>query len=137
MGKKKPISVASRKAKGRRLQKRIAEYISKITNIPVEKDGDIESRPMGQSGRDVILRGRAKEIFIFHGIECKAREALNIWQALAQAEEHGGKPIVFFKRNRSEIYVALKAEDFFELYELALKEIINGKERDKTKRDKD
>jgi hypothetical protein len=134
---KKPISVAARKAKGRRLQKRIAEFISKITGIPAEKDGDIESRPMGQNGRDVILRGKAKEMFIFHGIECKNRETLNIWQALAQAEEHGGKPIVFFKRNRSEIYAALKAEDFFDLYELALKEIMNGKERDKTKCDKD
>jgi hypothetical protein len=135
--KKKPISVASRKAKGRRLQQKIAEYISKTINIPVQKDGDIESRPMGQSGRDVILRGKAKELFIFHGIECKARESLNIWQALSQAEEHGGKPIVFFKRNRSETYAVLKADDFFDLYELALKEIIDGKERDKTKCDKD
>jgi hypothetical protein len=126
MAKKKPISVASRKAKGRRLQKEIAEYISKTINIPAQKDGDIESRPMGQAGRDVILRGKAKEMFIFHGIECKARESLNIWQALAQAEEHGGKPIVFFKRNRSETYAVVKVDDFFELYKLALKEIING-----------
>jgi hypothetical protein len=136
MEKKKPISVAARKAKGRRLQKQIAECISKITNIPAMKDGDIESRPMGQSGRDVILRGEAKKLFTFHGIECKNREALNIWQALTQAEEHGGKPIVFFKRNRSETYVALKAEDFFELYALTLKEICNG-EDDKDKCDKD
>jgi hypothetical protein len=137
VAKKKPISVASRKAKGRRLQQEIAEYISKLLNIPAQKDGDIESRPMGQSGRDVILRGEAKNKFIFHGIECKARESLNIWQALAQAEEHGGKPIVFFKRNRSDTYVAMKANDFFDLYKLALKEIINGEERDKTKRNKD
>ncbi len=138
MAKKKTISVASRKAKGRRLQKLIAEYISKITGIPVEKDGDIESRPMGQSGRDVILRGKAKELFCFHGIECKARESLNIWQALSQAEEHGGKPIVFFKRNRSDTYVALRAEDFFDLYEEILKgEQLNAKKkRDKTKRNK-
>ena len=134
---KKTISVASRKAKGRKLQQKIAEYISKTINIPAQKDGDIESRPMGQSGRDVILRGKAKEMFIFHGIECKARESLNIWQALAQAEEHGGKPIVFFKRNRSETYAVVKADDFFELYKLALKEIMNGEERDKDKCDKD
>ena len=57
---------------------------------------------------------------------------------MAQAEEHGGKPIVFFKRNRSETYVAMKADDFFELYEFALdaiKEKINVEKRDKTKRD--
>lgn len=137
MAKKKPISVASRKAKGRRLQKEIADCISKITNIPAQKDGDIEPRPMGQTGRDVILRGKAKEMFSFHGIECKCQESLNIWQALAQAEEHGGKPIVFFKRNRSETYVAMKAEDFFELYEELLKEKCNGKKRNKDKRDED
>lgn len=133
MAKKKSISPASRKAKGRRLQKQIAELISKTTNIPAQKDGDIEPRPMGQGGRDVILRGRAKELFIFHGIECKNQEALNIWKALLQAEEHGGKPIVFFKRNRSDTYVALKVEDFFELYDLALdviKEKIHVEKRD-------
>lgn len=121
--KKVASTAASRKAKGRRLQKDIAERISQITNIPAKKDGDIEPRPMGQTGRDVILRGEAKEKFIFHGIECKAQEALNIWQALAQAGEHGGKPIVFFKRNRSKTYVAMEVDDFFELYELALKEM--------------
>jgi hypothetical protein len=120
---KKKMKTASCKAKGRRLQAEIAQMISKVTCIPVEKDGEIEGRPMGQTGRDIILRGRAKELFCFHGIECKNSEKINIWEALAQAETHGGKPIVFFKRNRSDTYVALKAEDFFELYELALKEI--------------
>jgi len=118
--KKKPISVASRKAKGRKLQRIAAEYISKITGIPVEKDGDLDVRPMGQSGRDVILRGKAKEIFSFHGIECKWNEKLNIWQAIKQAEEHGGKPIVFFKRNNSDVYVVTKIEDFFDLYKKTL-----------------
>lgn len=120
--KKKPISVASRKAKGRKLQKQIAKFISKITNIPVEKDGDIEPRPMGQTGRDVILRGKAKELFTFHGIECKNQEKFSIWDAIKQAGEHGGKPIVFFKRNKSDIYVVLTAEDFFDLYKKTLGE---------------
>ena len=114
------IKTSSAKAKGRRLQQEIAQMISKLVCIPVEKDGEIESRGMGQTGRDVILRGRAKELFSFHGIECKACESLNVWQALKQAETHGGKPIVFFKRNRSDTYVALRAEDFFELYALVL-----------------
>lgn len=118
--KKKPISIASRKAKGRKLQRIAAEYISKVTGVPVEKDGDLDVRPMGQSGRDVILRGKAKEIFSFHGIECKWNEKLNIWQAIKQAEEHGGKPIVFFKRNNSDVYVVIKIEDFFDLYEKTL-----------------
>lgn len=123
MAKKKSISAASRKAKGRRLQRQIAEYIGKLLDIPVEKDGDLDVRPMGQGGRDVILRGKAKDLFIFHGIECKNQETLSIWAAMEQAKEHGGKPIVFFKRNRSDTYVTMKVEDFFDLYEMALKEI--------------
>jgi hypothetical protein len=119
----KKIKPRSCKAKGRRLQNDIAKMISEVICIPVEKDGEIEPRPMGQTGRDVILRGRAKELFCFHGIECKAQESLNIWEAFKQAEEHGGKPIVFFKRNRSDTYVAMKAEDFFELYKIVVKEI--------------
>jgi hypothetical protein len=111
---KKKMTTASCKAKGRRLQAEVAERISKVTCIPVEKDGEIEGR---------LLRGRAKKLFCFHGIECKNTEAINIWQALAQAETHGGKPIVFFKRNRSETYVAMKADDFFELYALVVKEM--------------
>ncbi len=116
------IKIASAKAKGRILQKRVAEMISKVLCIPVEKDGEIEPRPMGQTGRDVILRGRAKELFCFHGIECKNSEKVSIWDAIRQAESHGGKPIVFFKRNNSDIYVVLKAADFFELYEQVIKE---------------
>jgi len=118
--KKKPISIASRKAKGRKLQRIAAEYISKVTGIPIEKDGDIDMRLMGDSGRDVILRGKAKEMFTFHGIECKWNEKLQIWQAIKQAEEHGGKPIVFFKRNNSDVYVVTKIEDFFDLYKKTL-----------------
>jgi hypothetical protein len=117
------IKTSSAKAKGRRLQAEIAQMISKVTRIPTGKDLDIEPRPMGQTGRDVILRGRAKELFCFHGIECKNCEKFSIWEALKQAETHGGKPLLFFKRNRSDIYVALKAEDFFELYEMVVKEI--------------
>ena len=120
---KKRITPASAKAKGRRLQKQIAAAISEMLDIPLEKDGDIESRPMGQSGPDVILRGDAKRLFIFTGLECKNQETLSIWKAMEQAKEHGGKPIVFFKRNRSDTYVTMRAEDFFDLYEMALKEI--------------
>lgn len=68
--KKRRISVQAAKAKARRQQNEVAECISKVLDIPVEKDGDIEGRQMGQSGPDVILRGKAKELFDFN-IECK------------------------------------------------------------------
>lgn len=71
---------------------------------------------MGQSGVDVQLSPAARKIYPF-SIECKAQEALSIWSALQQAEDNKGNhtPLLAFKRNRSEIYVALKLEDFLNI----------------------
>ena len=66
---KNRISVKSAKAKARRLQDWTAKRISEITGIPVEKDGDVEPRQMGQAGVDVILRGEALKLVPF-SIEC-------------------------------------------------------------------
>jgi hypothetical protein len=116
--KKKPINVASRKAKGRRLQSQIATKLSKLLGIPFEKDGDIDVRIMGDSGSDIILRGDAKG-FYFDGIEAKNQERIQIWQALEQASQYGKKPLLFFKRNRSKTYVVMEDKDFYKLYEAA------------------
>lgn len=108
------MNASSAKAKGRRLQQWVANKIGKTIDCEVEKDGDIESRPMGQSGSDVILRGVAKELFPF-GVECKNVENLSIWKALDQAKEYG-EPLLFFTRNRTSKYVACRANQFFEMY---------------------
>ena len=121
---KKTISVAARKAKGRRLQNYVAEKLSKLLGIPFEKDGDIDVRLMGDSGCDVILRGDAKG-FHFDGIECKNQERLQIWQALEQAAEYGKRPLLFFKRNRSKVYVVMEEDDFYKLYAAARDNIEN------------
>ena len=113
------MKASSAKAKGRRFQQWVALQISKVTGIPVGKDGDIESRPMGQSGSDIIIRGEAKRLFPY-GVECKNQETLSIWKSLLQAEEYG-KPLLFFTRNRTPKYVALRAEEFFKLYKKGLK----------------
>jgi hypothetical protein len=113
------MKAASAKAKGRRFQQWVATQISKVTGIPVEKDGDIESRPMGQSGSDIILRGKARDIFPF-GVECKNVESLSIWKALKQSEEYG-TPLLFFTRNHTPKYVAMRAEEFFKLYQKGIK----------------
>lgn len=52
-------------------------------------------------------------------IEAKAVEKLNIWNALEQSKRDAGEdeiPTVMFKRNRSEIYVAMTLDDFMEIY---------------------
>lgn len=109
------MKTSSCKAKGRRFQQWVAERIGKVLDIEVVKDGDIESRPMGQSGSDIILRGEAKRLFPF-GVECKNVESLSIWKALKQAEEYGN-PLLFLTRNRTPKYVAMRADEFFKMYQ--------------------
>lgn len=70
---KMSISIASRKAKGRNLQKDVVQRISDLTGIECGKDQLIESRQMGQSGTDCILIGEAKRLFNF-AVECKSCE---------------------------------------------------------------
>ena len=100
----------SRKQKGRKLQQTIRDILIKEFNLPEE---DVKSTSMGASGCDVTLSNLAREVIPF-AIESKNTESLNIWSALEQAESNATEdlmPLVVFKRNRSEIYCALKFED--------------------------
>lgn len=69
-------------------------------------------------------------------IEAKNVEKLNIWNALQQSKKDAGDdeiPIVVFKRNRSDTYVALPFDEFMELFtawEREQKEKINGENKD-------
>lgn len=79
---------------------------------------------MGASGVDILMSEAALRMYPF-AIEVKCQESLNVWAALAQAEENripfmGADPLtplLCFKRNRSDMYVAMKFEDFLRLYE--------------------
>ena len=62
-------------------------------------------------------------------IEAKDVEHLNIWNALEQSKRDAGEdeiPTVMFKRNRTQVYVALPFDEFMELYKAWEKEQING-----------
>jgi len=119
------ISVQSAKAKGRKLQNWVAEHISNILNISYGKDEDIESRPSGQTGVDVILHGKARDRFPF-AIECKNQEKMNLYAWVKQAKAN--KPdwaitwLLFHTRNNEKQFVTMDAEEFFKLYE----RILNG-----------
>lgn len=106
----------SRKAKGRALQKQIAEDLS--SSLIYAGSADIKSAVMGEQGIDIKLSTRARELFPF-GIECKAQESLNIWDAMEQArinaEKEGLIPLLVFKRARSETYACLRWKDFLAL----------------------
>lgn len=123
-----PISIASRKAKGRNLQKYVTRRISEITGIPYGKDERIASREMGQSGTDVRLIGKAKKLFPF-SIECKYQETWSVPAWIKQAKENwkrGTDWLLFMRKNRHPEIVCMDAEAFFKIYEeyLRLKEKI-------------
>lgn len=112
------ISVASRKAKGRNLQKWVCDKFSLLTNIPwgSEDDMEIQSRPMGQSGVDVILRGSAAAVLPL-SVECKSTEKLGIETTVEQAKKNkkdGTDWVIVHKRKKFRKPIVIIDWDFFE-----------------------
>lgn len=116
MVKKKTASTtASRKAKGRRLQQHVATKVLEL--YPQLEEGDVKSTPMGINGNDLTLSPLAERLFPYD-VECKNTESLNIWKSFEQLEKHNYNnltPILVYKRNRSEVMVSLKLDDFLTL----------------------
>lgn len=105
----------SAKAKGRRLQQELVAAL--LATFPGLEPDDITSRSMGAGGCDVLLSPAARKLFPFSP-ECKNTESLNIWKAIAQAEQNavnGTTGIVVFRRNGIKPYVALPLSIFLDL----------------------
>jgi hypothetical protein len=106
---------SSAKAKGRLLQKWFANLLVEELDVDPE---DLESRPMGSGGEDIIMGKQTRNIFPY-SIECKNQEAVNVWKAYEQATENckGYEPLVVIKRNRSKPLVVMDAEAFVKLHD--------------------
>ena len=105
------------KAKGRRLQKWVAECISRLTGLPWGKDEMIAPREMGQTGADIRLVGPAKDKFPF-SVECKNQESWNIHKFMQQAKENtmnGTDWLLVLSRNDQKPVVVLDAVAFFRI----------------------
>ena len=79
---------------------------------------DIESRPMGSSGEDLIMGVQTKKIFPY-SIECKNQEAVNVWKAYEQCSSNTSKKVeslVIIKRNKSKPLALVDAEYFINLH---------------------
>ena len=103
------------KSKGRLFQQEIRSLlINRLGLDPL----DIKSTAMGQGGCDLYLSAIARKEFPW-GVECKFVEKLNIWSAIKQAEinakDESLKPLLAFRRSRSDTYIVLKIEDFLEI----------------------
>jgi len=111
------MKTSSAKAKGRRCCQLVVDRI--LSLYPRLTTKDVSVTPSGVTGEDVKLSQLAHDLFPFC-IECKNVESLNIWKALEQAESHVKEahesPLLFFKRNKSKLYVAMSADVFFEVY---------------------
>lgn len=106
----------SAKNKGRiackELQEALLEYLPDLTV------DDVRVTSSGVGGEDIQLSTAAQAKIPF-AIEVKNQERLNVWQSFEQAKAHatgtGRTPLLVFRRNRSELMVSLRLEDFLKL----------------------
>ncbi len=113
------MKTSSAKAKGRRccieLVHHLIGYFAKRHSITKFKDVDRWISPGGVKGADVVLP-EALEALLPMRFECKNHESISIWACLKQAEKYRTEdevPALVFMRNRSDLYITLKAADFF------------------------
>lgn len=76
------MKTSSAKAKGRKLQQHICKLAKSIFHL---EDGDIESRPMGSGGVDLMMSPRARSVLPV-SIECKNQKVFPSLAALKQSE---------------------------------------------------
>ena len=100
---------SSAKAKGRRLQQKVAADLCAAFNLSTD---DVQSCPGGSHGEDVRLSEAARDIVPW-SIECKNQERLNVWSAFDQAESNanGHVPVVVAKRNHRDALCTMRWAD--------------------------
>ena len=124
---------ASRKNKGRILQKWVVEKILSLSSELTPDD--VRSTPMGVTGSDVQLSNIGKKIFPYM-VECKNRDKIAVYKFIEQhtkskskqdLDDHTGlenkpvsvvdelEPLVIIKQNRSKPLVVIDAEYYFNL----------------------
>lgn len=108
------MKTSSAKAKGRNLQKWVVSKL--IEHLQLDEE-DLESRPMGSSGEDIIMGKQTRQIFPY-SVECKNQEKVNVWSSYEQAESNckGYEPLVVIKKNGKKPLAVIDAEYFVELH---------------------
>ncbi len=105
----------SRQKKAKLLQNTIAEDLRDCLGVC---DEDIKPSLMSEQGMDIKLSSAARARFPY-AVECKNVEKLDLWAAIEQAktnaEKEKLKPLVLFKRSRSDIFAVIKWDDFLDL----------------------
>ena len=110
------MTVKSAKAKGRRLQQLMRDLI--LDTFPqLELDTDVRSAIMGETGEDIKLSSKARQVFPY-SVECKSLKKIAVYnhydQAVANTPE-GCTPLVVLKQDRRKPLVLVDLEKFMEL----------------------
>jgi hypothetical protein len=104
---------ASARAKGRRAQQWVRDYI--LSMFPKLQEDDVRSTAMGQNGEDVQLSPAAR-YYVPYCIEVKSKARSQIHTYYDQAQEHGEhEPLVIVKMDRDIPLAVVSAEHFFQL----------------------
>ena len=104
------------KAKGRRLQQKIAQDI--IESFPELNSDDCFSTSMGCGGEDIKMSPLARSCIPL-SIEAKNQEKLNIWDAYSQCVKNcpeNATPCVVFKKNGTDVYAMIPWKTLLHLY---------------------
>ena len=95
-----------------------ANYVVGIDNDTWCIENATDNCKMNGVSIDLQLSEEGAKAFPY-AVEVKNQERLNIWQSLLQTSKHAEKlklePLLAFRRNRSEMWVAIRAEHFLEL----------------------
>ncbi|MCQ2086627.1 MAG: hypothetical protein MJZ37_00925 [Bacilli bacterium] len=123
---KTPIKPRSAKNKGMEWQKEICSFISGLIGIEYDQKSDdclIHSRESGLSGTDVVLRGKAKELFPY-SVECKNCKSISLpeWIRQADSNSDNGNWILFVKSPllESKKVVIMPMESFEKLFQKSI-----------------
>lgn len=114
MTKRRGISTASRKAKGRELQQQVRDAI--YAAYPHLKTGDVESTAMGQSGEDIKLSPAARRAFPY-SVECKRKKTFALYALYEQAQNNCGdrEPLLVVRGDRKKALAVVDFEHFMEM----------------------
>lgn len=107
------IKTQSAKAKGRRLQQWVRDYLTELFEF---EEGDVKSTSMGAGGEDIQLSPAArKELPI--SIECKSKNKFVIYTMYEQARKNSKtyEPVLVIKEDRQKPLAVVDAEYLFNL----------------------
>lgn len=123
------------KNKGQKFQKRISEDLGRLYGLKAGKDDHFGSRPMGNTGADIRMSPRAREVCPFD-IECKRKKKYAIskfmkdsFQQTLSNTQDDRIPLLLVREDYGQPYAFFRWEDLIKLIKFVEDE--QEEERDK------